>query len=305
MPSPRQDFDQALKRLLVRGHAAFLALVAPGMVWQAALSPELPATPRQADLVWVVLSAAGQRLLLHIELQLRAEADMGERAAEYAIRLWRREHCPVLTLIIYLRPMNVPARSPFVMAWPGRETLRYSFDEMRLWETPREWVLDSPAVELWPLAGAMAGTTVETTLQVAERIAGAALPAQERDELLRVLVLLAGLRLPAQALGEALRRRPMIEDLWKESSLGQALRDLAEERAHERGKAEGLQLGVQEGKADGLRQATMVALAGHFGPLAADLLAALSTADQDTLLDLIAHVATTTLPRTRARLGLD
>ncbi len=120
MPSPRQDFDQALKRLLVRGHAAFLALVAPGMVWQAALSPELPATPRQADLVWVVLSAAGQRLLLHIELQLRAEADMAERAAEYAIRLWRREHCPVLTLIIYLRPMNVPARSPFVMAWPGR-----------------------------------------------------------------------------------------------------------------------------------------------------------------------------------------
>ncbi len=230
---------------------------------------------------------------------------MAERAAEYAIRLWRREHCPVLTLIIYLRPMSVPARSPFVMAWPGRETLRYSFDEMLLWETPREWVLDSPAVELWPLAGAMAGSTVETTLQVAERIAGAALPAQERDELLRVLVLLAGLRLPAQALGEALRRRPMIEDLWKESSLGQALRDLAEERAHERGKAEGLQLGVQEGKADGLRQATMVALEGRFGPLAADLRAALSTADQDTLLDLIAHVATTTLPRTRTRLGLD
>jgi len=229
---------------------------------------------------------------LHIELQLRADAEMGERAAEYAIRLWRREHCLVLTLVIYLRPMSVPPWSPFVMAWPGRETLRYSFNEVRLWELPQEWVLDSPTVELWPLAGAMAGTTVETTLQVAERIAGAALPAQERDELPRVLVLLAGLRLPAQVLGEALRRRPMIEDLWKESSLGQALRDLAEERAH------------QQGKADGLRQATEVALEGRFGPLDADLRAALSTADQDTLLDLIAHVATATLPRTRARLGL-
>jgi len=289
MPPPRQDFDQALKRLLSRGHAAFLALVAPGMIWQATLSPELPTTPRQADLVWVVLSAAGQRLLLHIELQLRAEADMAERAAEYAIRLWRREHYPVLTLIIYLRPMSVPARSPFVMAWPGRETLRYSFDELLLWETPREWVLSSPAVELWPLAGA-------------------ALPAQERDELLRVLVLMAGLRLPARALGEALRRRPMIEDLWKESSLGQALLDLAEERAREQGKAEGLEEGkaegLEEGKADGLRQATEVALEGRFGPLDADLRAALSTADQATLLDLVAHVATITLPHTRARLGL-
>ncbi len=217
---------------------------------------------------------------------------MAERAAEYAIRLWRREHCPVLTLIIYLRPMSVPARSPFVMAWPGRETLRYSFNELLLWETPREWVLSSPAVELWPLAGAMAGSTVETTLEVAERIAGAALPPPERDELLRVLVLMAGLRLPARALGEALRRRPMIEDLWKESSLGQALLDLAEERARE------------QGKADGLRQATEVALEGRFGSLDADLRAALSTADQDTLLDLVAHVATITLPHTRARLGL-
>jgi hypothetical protein len=40
MASPwgHPSFDQAFKRLLQRAHAGFLALVAPGLTWQSALS---------------------------------------------------------------------------------------------------------------------------------------------------------------------------------------------------------------------------------------------------------------------------
>jgi len=47
------------------------------------------------------------------------------------------------------------------------------------------------------------------------------------------------MRVPAAELIETLRRKPVIEDLWEESSLKDALRILAEERAEARGEARG------------------------------------------------------------------
>ena len=84
----------------------------------------------------------------------------------------------------------------------------------------------------------------------------------------------------------------MLENLWKESSLAGALEDLAEER------------GLAAGKAEGMRQSAEVALAARFGPLGDDVRAAISRADETTLLVVIAHYATETLEQVRARLGL-
>ena len=50
----KPDYDQALNRLLLRGHSGFLSLVDPNLTWQGELSPELPAVARHADLVWEV-----------------------------------------------------------------------------------------------------------------------------------------------------------------------------------------------------------------------------------------------------------
>lgn len=60
--------DQILKRLLTREHDGFLELVAPDLRWRRELSPELPATRRQADLVWEVEREDGRPGLLHVEL---------------------------------------------------------------------------------------------------------------------------------------------------------------------------------------------------------------------------------------------
>src|SRR5690349_9885674 len=79
-PSARPDYDQALKRLLLRAHDDFLALIAPGLAWLGERSAELPAVARRADLVWEVASGGqggepgeGQRGLLHVELQTKVE----------------------------------------------------------------------------------------------------------------------------------------------------------------------------------------------------------------------------------------
>jgi hypothetical protein len=84
----------------------------------------------------------------------------------------------------------------------------------------------------------------------------------------------------------------MLSDLLRESSVAEWLR------------AEGEAKGKAEGKAEGMRQMTQVALEGWFGPLTADVLAALQTADEAALREAVAHVASDSQEQMRARLGL-
>jgi hypothetical protein len=128
---------------LTRAHDGFLALIAPDLTWRGERSPELPAVARQADLVWEVASPAGVPGILHIELQTHPDDEMGERLAEYAIRLWRRDHLPVRSAVVFLRPTPLTPGAPYVIQWDGRELLRYDFDVVRLWDIPQEQVFET------------------------------------------------------------------------------------------------------------------------------------------------------------------
>jgi hypothetical protein len=145
-------------------------------------------------------------------------------------------------------------------------------------------VLGTPYYGLWPLASLMAGVSVDSTEAVAERIVQAPLPDEERRELVGQLVLLAGLRLRPQVVTDVLRRNPMLDDLLKDNSVADILR--------------------QEGALSARRQMAQEVLEGRFGPLSEDMLAALRAADEETLRTLAVHLATDTLEQMRARLGL-
>lgn len=278
----RPDYDQTLKRLLVRAHDGFLQLVAPGLTFRGEAESELRDEPRRADLVWEVEAPGGVRGLLHVELQTKPDPLMGERLAEYALRIWRRDHKPLRSLVVYLRPSEALPDSPFTVTdWSGQEALRFTYDIVRIWEVQRERVLETEYYELWPLAGLMGDVTPEATLQVADKIAAAPLSAKRREELTTSLVLLAGVRIPRRVIREALlRRRHMLKDIWEESSLKDALRDLV----------------VQ----DDFR----AVLEARFGTLDGDLIRAIEQAEAETLRPLFGPAAIETLEQIRARLGL-
>ena len=135
MPSAARQagYDQTLKRLRTQTHDDVLALLLPEARWISERSPELPSTLRQADLVWEVALSGSERLLLHVELQTSADALIGERLAEYAIRLWREYRLPVRSVIVYLRETGHVTEPPFVISrGGGEEGLRYPFDVVRL-----------------------------------------------------------------------------------------------------------------------------------------------------------------------------
>jgi hypothetical protein len=206
----------------------------------------------QRSVVWEVERPDGRRGILHIELQTKVEPDLGERIAEYLIRLYRLDHLPIRSIVVLLSESGQLPVAPFVI--PSDEESEDSqttqFRVIRLWEIPQERVLGTDHYALWPLASLMADVTVEGTRAVADRIAALPLPAEERQELTGLLAVLAGMRLPIATVLEVLRRSDMLSDLLRESSVAEWLR--------------------AEGKAEGMRQMAQVALEGRFGPLALD-----------------------------------
>lgn len=293
---PRPDYDQALKRMLTRAHDPFLSLIAPDLTWRGEHSPELPAVARRADLVWEVVTRTGETALLHVELQTDVAPNLGERLAEYAIRLWRRDHVPVRSLVVFLREAPTIPVSPFIISVANQETLRFSFHIVQLWQIPYQQVLVSDSYGLWPLVSLMRGATVETTLEVAHRIATAPLPQDIRAELTGLLGILAGVRLPLRAVLAELRRNPMISDLIQETGWAQAWKEIWNEEGREQGR--------NEGKLEGERRMTRLALEGRFGHLDENILAALNTADETVLQTVVLNCTTDTVEQVRIRLGL-
>jgi hypothetical protein len=208
---------------------------------------------------------------------------MGERVADYAIRLWRKYHLPVRSVVVYLRLSPSIVTPPFVIEFMGRESLRYSYDAVRLWEIPYERVVTPDRYALWPLAGLLRGMTADTTTNIAARLAGAPLPAHERDELIGLLVALAGAHLGERQLIETLRRNPMLEELLRDSSVSKFF--------------------IAEGKAEATRDLAQVALESRFSPLPDDVTAAVAGADAETLREIVGRITTITLEEVRARLG--
>ncbi len=126
----------------------------------------------------------------------------------------------------------------------------------------------------------MGSASVEEAVRIAERIAAAPLPEQERGELTALLVALADLRLARGQFLGALRRHPIMDEIIRQSSL------------------------AKEFLTEGERRMAPAALEGRFGPLSADMVAAIKNADEATLIQLVPQLSTLTLEQARALLGL-
>lgn len=288
---PHPHYDQALKRLLTQAHDEFLSLIYPDAIWQGELSPELPGVARQADLVWEV-EDRGERVALHIELQTQATADIGERVAEYAIRIWRRDHLPIRTIVVYLRPSPTMVMPPFVIMSHGQELMRYDYTNVLLWEIDPAPVLATDHYHLWPLTALMAGVTPDSVAAVAEQIVATPLPRHEQAELTGLLITLAGVRIPKEIIIQLLRSKSVIEDIWKESSAFDAVYEIGHEEGQAEGIAEGQARGKSEGQLTTLRQLAQAAVTGKFPDIGQDVLAHIAASvNHDVLRKLILEIA--------------
>ena len=192
-------YDQSLKSLISRAHDGFLPLISPDYVWREELSPELPAHARQADILWLAYNTRTEReFLLHIELQLRVEDDLGIRMAEYGIRAHRRTPIPLRSVVIFLKPSNTIPTTPYIIPSDNEEYwMLCNYKQIKLWEIPQSAVLATSSYDLWPLAALMQDVTRESIIATAQQIATAPAARAERTLLNDTLINFSGIRLPS------------------------------------------------------------------------------------------------------------
>lgn len=297
------QFDRTLKLIaeqepagLLDWLAAVLSLPEPVTLLDANLSKELLDSPREVDVLWRA-GAKGKPLLIHLEFQLKQDEagrpEMGERLAGYIVRVYEREHLPLLSVVIYLRRMGKLPRPPFVIpsGLDGRSTLRCDYEVIKMWELAPETVLARPYPALWPLAGMMRGVKADTVIGIAQQIIETPLAQEQKSELIGQLVVLAGVQITEKAISAALRRHPMMDDLLEVSSTAQMIW----KRGHKEGR--------EEGRIEGLRLAARLGLEHRFGTLEADVLKAIGAADEPTLTAIITQPEEP-LEQVKARLGL-
>ena len=181
------------------------------------------------------------------------------------------------------------------MGWPGEPRLSYTYDIIRLWELPKDLVLNLPYPDLWPISGAMAGTTLETVIEVGNRIVATDLPRTEKGELAELLVTFATLQIPAESVFGAIRRSVMIEELIRETGMYDYIlklgREEGEKIGEQRGEQRGEQQGVLIGRLNTLREMAVEQIAMHFPQADAALLDRIRTlTDQGVLRQIIMRI---------------
>ncbi|MFL5659112.1 MAG: hypothetical protein ACJ8CB_33625 [Ktedonobacteraceae bacterium] len=210
-----KDWDDSMKRLIRENPQHFVSWVLPGAVFKRAMSIELKNRTRETDYL-PEATLNEEDILVDFEFQSRDDTNMEHRLLEYNVLATLEHNRRVLTCVIYLRKDSNIAESPLIWTLPnGRETLRFYFIVIRLWEIPAEEIIQRGLLGLLPLVPLTKdGKRHELVKEMITELAAA-----QKYELLSQAKTIAGLVFTDTAEREWLERsfvmyRDIIEESW-------------------------------------------------------------------------------------------
>ena len=158
-------FDNVCRFLAESFSADFATWLLGESIALTQLSPsELSLEPIRADALILLQS---DEIVLHIEFQTEAKAEIPFRMTDYRLRVYRRfPQKRMHQVVIYLQPTTseLVQQTAFVL-----ENTRHEFGVIRLWEQPSEIFLNTPG--LLPFATlSQTEDKTRTLQQVAEAI---------------------------------------------------------------------------------------------------------------------------------------
>lgn len=239
MPGP---WDTLMKHLIRTKPQHLVSWILKRAQFKERLSEEITVTLYSDGLLLVELD--GQRIILSLEFQSKADPRIRERLQEYNI-LASREHnyLPVFSCIIYLRKNINVTPSPLIRKLPnGKQYDRFDFEEIELAEISAMQLLQTGLFGLFPLALlAKDGRQPEVVETVTTTLANA-----EEKELLAIAYTLGGMVFSTEPAKEWYKRRfhmfeEMIRDTWVYEEIGQ----------------ERFKKGELQGELQGLREAVL------------------------------------------------
>ncbi|MCC5603668.1 Rpn family recombination-promoting nuclease/putative transposase [Nostoc favosum] len=187
------------------------------------LSPsELSLEPIRADALILLQS---DEIVLHIEFQTEAKAEIPFRMTDYRLRVYRRfPYKRMHQVVIYLQPTTseLVQQTAFVL-----ENTRHEFGVIRLWEQPSEIFLNTPG--LLPFATlSQTEDKTRTLQQVAEAIEQIN-DTRTQSNIAASTAILAGLVLNKELIkrllrSDAMRESVIYQDIQQEKALSIVIR---------------------------------------------------------------------------------
>ena len=237
-------------------------------------SRELSSEPIRADALILLQSA---ELVLHIEFQTEARAEIPFRMADYRLRVYRRyPNKRIHQVVIYLKPTSSELVYQDSFEIPGT---RHEFQVIRLWEQPEELFWQSTG--LLPLAVlSQTSNRRETLREVAQRIEQIE-ERRERSNVAASAAILAGLVLDKKVIEGLLR-----EEIMRESVIYQEIRAKGKAEGIAEGEAKGKAEGIAEGKQEGEASLVLRILRKLIGQVSQDLEKQIQTLSIDQLEEL-------------------
>jgi predicted transposase YdaD len=251
-----------------------------------------PAPQLQMDRLYQVQVGLRQ-CLVHLEFQAAYDATMDKRMFGYGSRAHLDHELPVLSFAIWLFRMGRkrPPRSPYEVRWENRVLAHWDFQNIELYRLPVSAIMNAEAIGLLPLAPFMEGATPQVVDSAMRRVKREA-PEEQARSLAALLGTFSSRFHGMQFALDLVARHFMSTEILQEFPLFRMLMEEAEAK------------GMAEGKAEGERHLIRRMLERRFDTISPDVLAAINTAQPDTLPDLAIHAGTDTLEQFRVYLGL-
>jgi hypothetical protein len=303
--------DHLFKELLRAFPAEWVRLVVPDQATRLSFGTlELQPTEtfldvlrgeeRRFDLMMRVESRAGERLLLHLEVEREFRRGMAARLWDYNRLVRLRHGLPVHTAVLYLRggPRGLAAES-HRERWLGRPVCGFRYTALGLSRAPAAAFLRRRNPLAWALAALMRwpGSRAEHQLACLTPIARA----RNLTEVQRFL-LFNTVTTYLQLQGDAVRQyetmlagrrhrevRAMIMT-WADKKIEEGRQQGLQEGLQE-GLQQGIERGLERGREEGIRAVVLRLLARRFSPLPAAVArrvsAMVSSQELETLADRI------------------
>jgi len=242
-------FDNTCKFLATQNPISFVRWLLPQVNASnvQVIKTELSTEPVRADSL-ILLKAADTILHLEFERVPKADPPLPERMIDYWLRLYRKYHCTIEQVVIFLKQTNSPEVS--VDRFQVQNT-SHRYRVLRLWEQdPAPFFSDAALLPLAPLT--RSNTPRDLLQQVAEATRKIPDPNQ-RKEIIACTAIMSGLIHNPEIIQDLFR-----EDLLEDSSFYQFILQ------------KGMKEGVKQGRQEGRQEAVLMMLRQKIGTIAAE-----------------------------------
>lgn len=282
--------DQGAKAVIQLRPADWIAYALPGAEFEGPLETDVATEPQLLLDTLYRARYHGIACAVHIEIQAALDKTMPRRMFLYGSRAMGVHGLPVISVVLWLHSKGRVPASPYQVWVDDRLVVNWHFINIEVRKLSASAMITSGPLGLLPFVPFMQGANEQVAEQAMRRVKEQA-PEDEAKTLGFVMAVFIAEVFHSELLAWAIVRRIFMSiDLFKESPLYQSLVKQAKEE------------GMAQGMAQGMREIAQSALESRLGPLSAEILQALSTADEATLK---AVVASNALEQVRQHLGLE